>query len=161
MSQRITNASPLLFLAQLDRGELLCLGVQEVFVPSIVLGEICAKGDLAAERIKGYLGRGLRECLLTRPELLHLLPDLGEGEKEVIAQALQEKIVSVVLDDLDARRVARRMGLDPVGTVGLLLAAKKQNLIPSLKHELERLKVLGFWVSDVLAEQALREAGEK
>lgn len=160
MSQRMVDASPLVFLAKLDRLELLLLGVQEVLVPSVVLVEIHAKRDVATERVEGCLGTWLRECPLTRPELLRLLPDLGEGEKEVIAQALQEKIVSVVLDDLDARRVARRMGLDPVGTVGLLLAAKKRAMLPSLKEELERLKALGFRASDALTDQALHEAGE-
>lgn len=161
MSRRMVNASPLVFLAKLDRLELLLLGVQEVLVPSVVLAEVRAKRDVATERVEGCLHAWLKECPLTRPELLRLLPDLGEGEKEVIAQALQEKIVSVVLDDLDARRIARRMGLDPIGTIGLLLAAKKRALLPSLKQELEHLRVLGFRASEALTDQALREAGER
>ncbi len=71
--------------------------------------------------------------------MLPIVPDLGAGEREVIAQALQEDITSVVLDDLDAWRVSRRLGLEPVGTVGLLLAAKKRSLLPSLEEEIKRL----------------------
>jgi len=92
---------------------------------------------------------------------LRLLPGLGKGEREVIAQALEQNIDSVVLDDLDARRSARRFGLIPIGTVGLLLAAKKLNLLPSLKAELERLKKMDFWISQSLIERALTEAGEE
>ena len=72
-----------------------------------------------------------------------------------------EGISSVAMDDLDARRTAHRVGLEPVGTVGLLLAAKKRGLITSLGDELARLKDFGFRVSDTLAKQALREAGEE
>ena len=68
--------------------------------------------------------------------------------------------MSVVLDDLDARRVARRLGLEPVGTVGLLLVAKKRSLLPSLEEEIKHLRRYGFWVSETLVHQVLEEAGE-
>jgi predicted nucleic acid-binding protein len=160
VTRRLTNASPLVFLAKLDRLDLLCLGVQEVLVPSAVLEEVRAKRDDAAQQAEARLTEWLRECPLTRPELLQLLPDLGAGEREVLAQALQESILSVALDDLDARRTARRVGLEPIGTVGLLLAARKRGMLPSLTQEMERLGTLGFRISAALSERALREAGE-
>ncbi|MCL5960073.1 MAG: DUF3368 domain-containing protein [Chloroflexi bacterium] len=161
MTRRITNASPLIFLSKLGRLPLLQLGVQEVLVPAEVLSEVRAKPDAGAQQLAAHLGNWLLECPITRPEFLRLLPDLGRGEKEVIAQALQEGIASVATDDLDARRTAHRMGLEPVGTVGLLLAAKKRGLLTSLKEELARLADPGFRVSDALSTQALREAGEE
>lgn len=160
MTRRLTNASPIIFLAKLDRLDLLCLGVNEVLVPSEVLAEVRAKRDDAARQTEARLGVWLKECPLTRPELLRLLPDLGPGERRVIAQALQEKVNSVALDDLDARRTARRMGIEPVGTVGLLLAARKRGMLPSLGREMERLRSVGFRISAPLAQEALREAGE-
>ena len=160
MTRRLTNASPLIFLAKLNRMDLLSLGVEEVLVPSGVLEEVRAKRDDAAQQVEARLGHWLKECSWTRPELVQLLPDLGHGEREVVAQALQEQILSVALDDLDARRTARRVGLQPVGTIGLLLAARKRGMLPSLADELERLRALGFRVSASLCEQALHEAGE-
>jgi len=50
---------------------------------------------------------------------------LDPGEAEVIALALELETKDVVLDDLDARRFARRSGLLPIGTLGLILAAKR------------------------------------
>ncbi len=161
MSQRITNASPLVFLAKLDRLELLKLEVDEVLVPSTVLAEIRAKADVATQRLESHLGGWLRECTVTRPELLRALPDLGGGEREAIAQALQQGIAGVVLDDQAARQLARRMGLEPIGTVGLLLAAKRKGLLPSLGDELRRLDGFGFRVSEALRRRVLQEAGEQ
>jgi len=160
MSLRIVDTGPLLFLARLNRLELLKIGVERVLVPSAVLIEIQRKDDLALQRIQACYGEWLGECILTSPEILRLLPDLGKGEREVIAQALGQKINSVILDDLDARRIARRFGLVPTGTVGLLLAAKKLNLIPSFKVELESIRAMGFWISQSLLTEALKEAGE-
>ena len=161
MSQRITNASPLVFLAKLDRIDLLRLGVDEVLVPSAVLAGVRAKPDIATQRLEAHLGNWLRECPMTRQDLLQALPDLGSGEREVVAQALQVGIVDAVLDDQDARRLARRMGLEPIGTVGLLLAAKRKGLLPSLTDELRRLESVGFRISDALRSRALLEAGEQ
>jgi hypothetical protein len=160
MTMRIVDAGPLLFLARLNRLDILKIGASRVLVPSAVLIEIQRKNDPATEIIHASYGNWLGECLITDQEILKMLPDLGKGEREVIAQAIEQKINSVVLDDLDARRIARRFGLIPTGTVGLLLAAKKKGLLPSLKEELERLKEMGFWISESLWKEALKESGE-
>jgi len=161
MRARVVDAGPLLFLSRLGRLDLLLLGMERVYVPGAVLAEIRQKPDPALSPIQTLLGTWLAECPLTSPDLLKLLPDLGAGEREVIVQALEQKVISVVMDDLDARRVARRLGLEPVGTVGLLLAAKKRGLIVSLRAELDRLQQTGFWISVPLRTEAMKEAGEE
>jgi uncharacterized protein len=160
MNRRIADTFVIVFLAKLGRLELLRLGVEEVLVPAAVLTELRIRRDEATDRVERHLGTWLNECRLVHTDLLQLLSDLGQGEREVIAQAVQEKATSVALDDQEARRVARRSGLESIGTIGVLLAAKKQALIPTLKQELERLRGMGFWVTEALAAQALREAGE-
>jgi predicted nucleic acid-binding protein len=66
----------------------------------------------------------------------------------------------VVLDDFDARRFAWRVGLKPVGTLGLLLAARLRSEIPSLRAEVRQLQAAGFYVSEQLVAAALKDAGE-
>jgi len=160
MRERIVDTSPLIFLAYLDRLELLKIGVENVFAPRAVIEEVFVKEDEATARIKEALSQWLKECWIARPELLVFLRGLGKGEAEVLAQAVERGITSVVLDDLDARRRAITLGLKPIGTVGLLLAAKRKGLIRSLKEELDKLVSKGFRISDQLWERALREAGE-
>jgi len=161
MIARVVDAGPLLFLGRLNLLDLLSLGTDRVFVPASVLAEIRRKPDPVLELIEAALGTWLMECLLNNPELTKLLPDLGAGEQEVMIQALEQKAVSVVMDDLDARRVARRLGLTPIGTVGLLLAGKKRGIVSSLRDEIDRLREAGFWLSENLRAEALREAGEE
>ena len=86
--------------------------------------------------------------------------DLDLGEAEVVALAREVAADRVVMDDLDARRIARRVGLDLIGTVGLLLAARLRGEIPAVRVEIERLLDLGFRVSPSLVEAVLKEAGE-
>lgn len=160
MKRRVSNASPAIFLAKLDRLELLRLGVDEVLIPTEVLAEIRAKQDDVTQHLEKHLNTWLRECQLVQREAAQLLIDLDEGERAAIAQALQEQAISIATDDMAARRLARRLGLEPIGTVGLLLAAKKRGMLQSLQAEIGRLKALGFWIADDLVRQALHEAGE-
>ncbi len=160
MKRRVSNASPIIFLVKLDRLELLRLGVDEVLIPTEVLAEIHAKHDEVTQQLEGHLNTWIKECRLAQRETVQLLVDLDEGERAVIAQALQEQVISIATDDMAARRLARRLGLEPIGTVGLLLAARKRGMLQSLRADVERLRGLGFWIADDLVQQALHEAGE-
>jgi hypothetical protein len=87
---------------------------------------------------------------------------LDDGEAEAITLACPIKAPTVLLDEKDARRVARGLGLDTLGTVGLLLWAKRFGLITSLTGELEQLTGPGrFRLSAALISEALRLAGEE
>ncbi len=84
---------------------------------------------------------------------------LGSGESEAIVLA-QEAQALAVLDDKQARRAARQLGLKVKGTVGLLAQAKQAGVIPLLKPLLNDLEANGFFLSDEVKEEALRLAGE-
>jgi predicted nucleic acid-binding protein len=66
----------------------------------------------------------------------------------------------IILDDRQARLVARRLGISITGTVGILVRAKRSGIIPSLKPLLSKLEVNQFYISNVLKEEALRLANE-
>lgn len=80
---------------------------------------------------------------------------LDEGESESIALSLQISADLILLDDFDAREKARLYGIPITGTIGILLRAKKDNKITSLKETLSDLKRTGFWLSDSLTENLL------
>lgn len=131
---RITNTAPLIFLAKLERLELLR---------------------------QAALGSWLIEKPCTHRSRLEIIKQsMDAGEAEVIALALELGIDDVVLDDLDARRFARRSGLRPIGTLGLLLAGKENGVIESISDEITRLRSLGFRASEVLIATILASANE-
>jgi uncharacterized protein len=133
----------------------------EVLVPPAVLGEIAEQDDEAKRQIE----KAQRTWLNVRPvrdvRLLAVLKrELGDGEAEAITLALETHAARIVLDDLDARRLADRLGLRLVGTLGLLLASKLRGEIPSLRAEIDRLRRGGFRASPALVEEILRSADE-
>jgi len=65
------------------------------------------------------------------------------------------------LDETEARKVADLYGLDITGLIGILIRAKLEGKVPSLREELDRLrKGTGFWIGDEIYQQALQAVGE-
>jgi len=148
-------------LAKLGRLELLQKSADTICAPQAVLDEVRVRPDAATRAVE----KASRSWLSVREvnnryAVEILLAGLDLGEAEVIALAKECRADRLVLDDLDARRFARRMGLDIVGTMGLLLAARLRGEIPSVKEEIQRLQALGFRVAPALVNAVLREAGE-
>jgi hypothetical protein len=85
---------------------------------------------------------------------------LGPGESEVIRLALHFRPDRVLLDDADARNVAKGLGLLVVGVVGVLLAAKNLGVIPEIAGDLDRLLATTFRISSRLYRNTLTRAGE-
>jgi len=87
---------------------------------------------------------------------------LGEKdcEAEALVLALEESADLILLDDYEARRVARSFGLSVTGTVGILIRAKREGKVESLKDEIEKLMKTGFWLNRELHERILEESRE-
>ncbi len=78
---------------------------------------------------------------------LSLLHELDKGESEVIVLACEQKVDEVIIDEKIARMQASIIGLGVVGTLGLLLRAKKQRLIPEIRPLTEKILKAGIYSS--------------
>ncbi len=108
------------------------------------------------------MGTWLLEKACSQPYLMLLAAQMLEPrEAEVVALALELGTRDVVLDDLDARSFARRSSLQPIGTLGLLLAGKRAGIIKAVSPELDELRKAGFRASDSLVKRILAEAHEE
>jgi hypothetical protein len=99
---------------------------------------------------------------VTALEIVHLLQaELEEGETEAIALAHQTEARVVLLDERNARHAAKRLGLHLLGTVGVLIWAKRTGRIESLRKILDALQTQAeFRLSQRLYQRALDEVGE-
>jgi predicted nucleic acid-binding protein len=85
---------------------------------------------------------------------------LGAGERAVIEIAATTLDALVLLDDELARRFARGLGLRVTETLGVLLKAKQEGLLPEIKPILDQLDTLGFRVSASTRTAVLKLAAE-
>jgi len=161
MTRWVVDTSPLIFLSKLDRLDILRNSADEIQAPPAVFAEVQQVKDSTAQSVEAAVSSWLKiQQLEDRRSLGVLLADLDAGEAEAIALAREIEAEWIVMDDLDGRRLARRLGLRVVGTLGLLLAARLRGEIPALRAEIERLREAGFRATDQLLEATLRAAGE-
>jgi predicted nucleic acid-binding protein len=85
---------------------------------------------------------------------------LGRGEGAAILLAKEVSADRLLVDDRSARREAGRRKLPILGTVAVLLLAKKRGILPSVKRVLDGLRVCGTRIGDTLHSEALKAAGE-
>ncbi len=90
---------------------------------------------------------------------MSLATALGAGEREVLTLALETTDALVLLDDGRARRIGQRLGIRMTGTVGILVRATREGIIPLLEPVLDQLAALGFRLSDEARAVALSHVG--
>ncbi len=88
--------------------------------------------------------------------------DLDRGESETLALAVEHKADLILLDEKEGRHAAIRLGLRPLGTLGVLLQAKHCGAIAEVRPLLDALRdQAGFFLGESLYWQVLEQAGEK
>lgn len=160
----VSNTSPVLNLALIDKLALLGDRFGEIWVPPAVLKELRPEEDLPGSRaVLGAKEAGwLQVKEVTDQPLVQLLRrELDQGEAEAIAMALQEKAEWTLLDERDARRVAKQLGLRVTGVLGILLRARRKGKVPSLQAAMDQLREkAGFHIRAELFADLVRESGE-
>jgi predicted nucleic acid-binding protein len=85
---------------------------------------------------------------------------IDKGESSAIALALETPESTVILDDYRARKIAEQLGVNYTGTIGVIIRAKINGVIPSIKPILLKIKETDFRLSAEIERQALLAAGE-
>jgi len=145
----VLNASPIICLAKAGLLEKVLTLATEVRVPRAVQDEISATRDgqdPAVLWLKSPLGIQAVVEVETPPALI-LAWDLGAGEASVVTAARAAPDRVAVLDDLAGRRCALALGLQVIGTLGLLLKANLHGVIPALQPALAAVRQAGLYVS--------------
>ncbi len=161
MPKAVCNSSPLIHLARVGKLEILRDIFDTVLIPEAVYRECVIEGKDKDDARKIKNATWLQVTKIKNIELKKAFNTiLDEGESEAIALALQEVADFILLDDYEAREFARIYGLKITGTIGVLLKAKHNGKISNLVQVLERLKETGFWLSENLYSEILRDEGE-
>lgn len=160
MPEIISNTSPLQYLHQIGVLHVLPQLVKTITVPPAVQEELTAGRKLGLNLPDL---QSLDWVTVRRPSssvVLPLVTDLGPGEREVLALALEMPDSICVLDDALARQVAGALQLRVTGTLGVLIDAKRTGLIPTVRPLLDQLHSAGFRLAAHTRAAVLKIAGE-
>jgi len=126
---------------------------EEVWRELEEIGDPAAWSRLVEANTAGWIETAAVVCQ-PRPEFsrLHL------GEIAAISLALERRADWIVLDDSDARKVARTLGLRIIGVLGLIVWAKRHGLVPNIATAISDLQNrTNFRLSPDLVSQVLRD----
>jgi predicted nucleic acid-binding protein len=151
------NTGPLIALAACDGLDLLRQLHEHVLVPSAVADEFSRGPAGSAE---STLPSWLDVRGLTVPMPPMLIAHLDVGEASAIALALEARAGLVAIDERRGRLVAREMGLDVTGSLGILLRAKRRGFIDAVGPRVAAMRHKGIWLTDSLVHRVLAEAQE-
>jgi predicted nucleic acid-binding protein len=160
LADHIVNTSPLCYLHLAGILHVLPATLGGVVVPSQVVAE------LVAGRERGYdlpdpLALPWVEVRTATASHSNAFAFLGAGERAVLTLALTNPDAVAIIDDLPARKVATRLGVQVTGTLNLILLAKQRGHVPAVRPILDRLQDLRFRVSGQLREHILSLAHEQ
>jgi len=134
--------------------------IEELDLLKKVYGQIVTTSDIAEE-----FGETLPDWVIienvadkSRQRILEL--QIDPGESSAIALALEKPKSTLILDDFKARKIAQQLGISFTGTIGVIIKAKLNGTIPSIKPYLEKIKATNFRISAEIELQALKEAKE-
>jgi predicted nucleic acid-binding protein len=154
------NSSPLILLTKVGHLDLLNLGAVDIIAPDVVVAEIQAKGsqDSTVQAIGGVNWLTVGVTPPTPDPVLSCKID--PGELAVLSLAHGDPACEVVLDDMAGRRCAARLNIPCVGTLGLVLTAKRLRVIPAARPVVAFLRLAGLSLDDDFMDEVLKREGE-
>lgn len=152
----VSNTTPLITLAGVGLLDLLPQLYGSIWIAEVVRVEYQA-GRTAAEADLDAL-----PWIMVRPVAVDsvLMDLLDAGEAATIALAIAQRARIVALDEARGRRIAQGRGLATIGTLGILLRAKRAGLIDALAPVIDAMVSQGRYISLALRDRVLRDAGE-
>lgn len=155
----IADAGPLIALARLHQIGLLPQLFGRVLVTDIVFRECAGRSDFPESALiqEAVTRKQLELC--TAPDFSAFAQKIDAGEASAIAVAI-DLGCGVLMDDKAGRRIAENAGVPVIGTVGVLVLAKRKGLVPLVKPQLEILSASGYFLSGEIIAAALLAAGE-
>ena len=161
MCKVIVNTTPLIALAGFGHLNVLEKLYGEVTIPRAVYNEICAKPDTeCAKQLQQALDWIAIEDIVNTEAKMYYKTQLHDGEVEVMILAKEKKADLIIVDDNNAKKHAKYLGLPVTGTIGVLIKAKNLGIVSALKPLLERMLENHIYMSSALMQMCLEEVGE-
>lgn len=147
----VSNSTPLISLAKINRINLLQKLFKEVLIPNAVYNEVAVQGQ------GGYI----KTRFITNTMSLYFLQaqlDYGESEAIILAKEINADLL--IMDEKKARNIAKLSEISVIGTIGVLQKAKDVGILNSIKMCLDEMIQSGIWLDEKLYESVLEQNNE-
>jgi predicted nucleic acid-binding protein len=156
----ISDAGPVIILAKAGYLWLLDRLAEEIWLPSQVSGEIRRGPRSDPARLALDAGWARRIKVAYIPARIRNQVALGRGEQAVLTLTEKHPGCRAILDDEDARKAADRLRLPKIGSLGIILRAKQQGIIPAAVPAATAILKAGIHLSPAFITATLAAIGE-
>ena len=158
----VSNTTPISNFLHLGQIEILKKIFKELHVPMAVYSEIEAyfSGDNQWHKCldEDFI---IKAEVQTSAKIKELMTHLHMGEAEALCLCIENNAKLCLLDDRDARIIARLNKIPISGTLGVLMKAKKMGIIESVNALMDRLRTdHHYWIEDAMYNKVLNLCGE-
>lgn len=154
----VADSSALIALSICDGLHLLDSLFGEVLVPEAVFREVTQSDKPEARKLEQYLQGKTRKVDMHAYVYLDAFADAGETEAMLLYKQLSAN--KLLIDDRRGRKVAKINNIHTIGSLGVLLSAKKEGLIPEITSFVYLLADSRIYISPSLIQTVLSLAGE-
>jgi predicted nucleic acid-binding protein len=158
----VTNSTPIISLAKIDKLHLLRDIFGKIYVPNAVYKEVVLKGkgrpgSKEIEEAEWVESKEVYNIISKK----HLLAYLDEGEAEVILLADELSASLVIMDERKGYEVlSNLLNIKVIGTIAILSMAKDLGLVENIKPYLDKMKANGVWIDDQIYAISLKDVNE-
>ena len=158
----ISDTTPIISLLKINQLELLYHLFGEVQVPDAVYEELISNVKFQKEAEKILRAEYVKKVVVEDKKSVTLLrraTGLDAGESEAIILSDEIKADLLLMDELKGRQVAKQMGLNIMGTVGILMTSFDEELLSAEEIEkcIDVLRSNGRHISEKLYEQLMEK----
>lgn len=154
----VADASALISLASCNSLSLLDKLFGEVLVPETVYSEITIPDKPQSSSLQVYLQGKVRNVDMLRFVYLDAFADAGETEAMLLYKEVSADYL--LIDDKRGRKVAKINQIKTIGSLGVLLQAKRAGHIQYIAPLLEQITSSPVYISESLINTVLELAGE-
>lgn len=153
-----SNTTPIIALSSIQSLHLLPKLFSEIHLVQEVIEECAAGGSIAVPNLLEL--DWIKPVQSTPVQHTSVLLELDKGEKHTLDMACKYRADWVIIDERIGRNMAEYIGLKVTGTLGVLLKAKQQGLIPSFSNSVKAMQAQGIYYHPSLIIKLAQTVGE-
>ena len=154
----IADSSALVALSVCDSLDLLDALFGEVKVPQAVFDEVSVNHKPESAVLERYLQGKVESVDTEKYVYLDAYADAGETEAMLLYKQMSADWL--LIDDKRGRKIAAVNHINTIGSLGVLLSAKKRGLISAVKPNIDQIVESEVYIGQTLRQIVLDMAGE-
>ena len=161
MRKVVVSTTPLIALSHVGKLSILRELYGEIIIPEAVYKELSVKAEsICKPEVDSSLSWIRVENIQNQMAKAMYKTQLHDGEVEVMILSKEIGADVVIIDDANAKKHAKYLGLPVTGTLGVLIRAKQEGYVEELKPVLYQMIEHGIYISNSLVELCLKQVGE-